>query len=270
MSKDNDFSPLLTRLNLIIDAAKAGLAGAELGQLVLIALGQQKARFDMNLSRAGRKRALDVLVALKYVELVVGEPRLHSEIRAKYAITETEGGATDSELLKCLIEGLSANKATRKNLYSCNAYGELASEDELEVLYSQLFNAAVRCAVLLGGVTESVVCDTYQRRNWECSRESEMRGFASVIQGFLDGLDRRMWPGDLSRAIYAAIYHVQACFPPVLDPHGVLEKWRIRAQRIHEIVRQRYAQEDAANAMQILAVPAPAPRSQDGKSSTNG
>lgn len=270
MSKDNDFSPLLSRLNLVIDAAKERLAGAELGQLILIAFEQQAARLDMKWTRAGRKRGLDALVAHKYVELENDEPRLHSELCARYGIAALDGKAVGAEFLKQLTEGLAEIKVCRKDLYRCNSAGEPASDDELAVLHAKLFNAAVRCAATLGEVSEPEVRKSYHERKWECSRDLEMKGFASVVQGFLDGIDKGLWPGDLRRAVYTAIYHVHPSFPQVLDPHRLLEKWGIEVQRLHEVLNQKISPEDAAKAQQNLAVQAPHQRSQGANPAVNG
>jgi hypothetical protein len=43
---------LLGRRNLIIDMTQRGLSGGELGQLILIALGQHNARYEISLTQA--------------------------------------------------------------------------------------------------------------------------------------------------------------------------------------------------------------------------
>lgn len=252
MKKINDYSPLLGRLNLIIDMTQHGLSGGELGQLILIALGQQDARYEMNLSRAGRKKSLDNLLAYKLVELVNDEPHLAAELCAKYGISVNEDDSTGSELLQRLTKGLALNKTDRKNLYLCNSYGEPASEEELKVLHSQLFNAAVCCAAKMDAASEQEVHQAFRSRQWECSRELEMKGFASVVQGCIDRKFKLPWPGSLSRAVYAAIFHAQLWFPPVLDPHTLLEQWKDSNRKLHERMVQLYASGEAAKTMQEI------------------
>ncbi|CAG0999367.1 hypothetical protein PLCT2_02973 [Planctomycetaceae bacterium] len=239
MSKDKNFDPLSRRLKLLADKALEGLAGAELAQLLLITLGQAEARYGMKVTRSGRCRAAKALVARRYIEFNGDEARLHSELRTQYQITELEGDATGKEILEALAAGQTVATVDRKNLYLCNVQGEPASPEEKDVLYSQLFNAAAMLAAAMGSTTVDNMRVEYAARKWKCSRELEMRGLASVVQGYFDGRLPRMWPGKLSVAVFRAIYSVRPELPPVLDPFSLLEKHRAYLSEIDDVLSRQ-------------------------------
>lgn len=233
MDEHEPRNELLPRLRLLVAAAKMKLAGAELSELVLVTLEQSTSARELNLTRQGYNRALGALECQKLLCLQGKKPQLHPEACARFGISRTESPAEGVDLLRMLAEGSLAGRSERANLYLCNADGVPASADELTVLFENLKDAAVHIASWLGNLSQPDVL-----KRWifpqGASREMQLRGMASIVQGYLDGRLGKAWPGGLGEAMTRAINSVRPEYPRVLDPHAVLDRFRAYLRQVQD------------------------------------
>lgn len=222
---------LLARLQFLDAMARQRLPGAEFSILVLVTLGQNVSARELGLTRQGYKRALDALIARNLIWWDGQKPRLHPEACAKFGIVIPEQGDTGNTLLRNLIEGRLERRPV-KNLYRLNADGMPASEEELNQLRSQLLDAAVFITARLTREDEAEVRRKYVHH--EMSREAEMRALASVVEGFIESRIPDRMPGGLGRAVNEANRSVKAKYPRVLDPHGLLDRFKSALREIDD------------------------------------
>ncbi|CAG0945059.1 hypothetical protein ANRL1_02090 [Anaerolineae bacterium] len=257
MSEQLTQEELLSRLQFLLAAARLKLSGAELALVVFVTLEQGVSALELNLTRQGYKRARDALEQRQIFCPNGAYPQLHPEACAKFGVTKIEDNSTGIDLLRKLADGSFMTRSARKNLYQCNSDGLPASEDESTILFENLKDAVVHIASWLEKMHPDDVLQewVFPQRT---TREMQMRGMASIVQGYLDGRLSRAWPGAIESALAMAIRSVRPEYPKVLDPHRVLDRFRagLRARqdkRAHDLAVA--GQLMANNSKQANAVP---------------